>query len=153
MELIRVYLDTSVINSFIFGIDKEPKRYIETAKLFKYLKEEKYIAVISFYTLLEVYWFCLDNFPENESQEKARKALLEILSYIIKLIPLLKREDRIKLSHKIFMTDSSDIPHAMMAYTYHCDYIISYDSSFESVSSWIKFLFPGEFLALLDKNK
>ncbi|MDZ7263955.1 MAG: hypothetical protein ONB16_05180 [candidate division KSB1 bacterium] len=55
MELIKIYLDTTAVNSFIFGTKAEPDRYAEVAEIFDYLKQDKLIIAISFYTLLEVY--------------------------------------------------------------------------------------------------
>lgn len=137
------------MNSFIVGVTKESERYTEVTEIFNYLEQGKLIIVISFYTLLEVYWFCMDNFPEHEAKEKARKALGEILSYRIELIPLLKRADRLRLTSLISIPDASDIPHAMMAFVYKCNYIVAYDSQFAAVSDWIQFVTPSELLHIL----
>ncbi|MDZ7263956.1 MAG: hypothetical protein ONB16_05185 [candidate division KSB1 bacterium] len=95
----------------------------------------------------------MDNFPEHEANEKARKALGEILSYKIELIPLLKRADRVRLASFISIPDASDIPHAMMALVHNCDYIVAYDSQFAAVSDWIQFVTPIELLHILkDQN-
>jgi len=153
MELIRIYLDTSAINSFLFGIEKEPERYSEVAEILNLLKQGQLIIVISYYTLLELYWFCMDNFPEKESKEKARKALVEVLSYPVELVPLLNREDKLRLIPKFTMSDASDIPHAIMSYVHNCKYIVSYDSHFEEVADVVEFLKPKGLLDVIKKKK
>jgi len=153
MELIRIYLDTTAINSFLFGIEKEPDRYSEVAEILNLLKQGQLIIVISYYTLLELYWFCMDNFPEKESKERARKALVEVLSYPVELVPLLNREDKLRLIPKFPMSDASDIPHAMMSYVHNCKYIVSYDSHFEEVADVVEFLKPKGFMDVIKKKK
>lgn len=150
MELIKIYLDTSAVNSFLFGSEKEPKRFEKVQQIFDLLKQEKIRVAVSFYTLVEIYWFCMDNFPADIAGEMARKAIYEILSYKIELIPMLRRAERLKLSPIISMTDSSDLPHAMMAYVYECDYLVAYDSHFEEIADIIKFLTPDALLHVLN---
>ncbi|GEM_PF-7002206 len=61
----RVYLETSVVVVWLFGAEREPERRPATEALFRLVDEGRVQAVISLYTLQEVYTFCEENFPRS----------------------------------------------------------------------------------------
>ena len=61
-----------------------------------FFKKKGIIPIISFYTLHELYNFCIDNFPVKVQDEVLRLAFIELLSNRIIIKPLLKREERFR---------------------------------------------------------
>jgi predicted nucleic acid-binding protein len=91
----RIYLDTSVVNVWLFGEKIEPLRYPPVAELFKRLDAGEFQGLISLYTLQEVYAFCEDNFPADEAREAAKLAFRELLNTSLEIAPMLKRLERL----------------------------------------------------------
>jgi len=52
---VKVYLDSSVIDVFLFGERIEAEPYAHVKKLFQKIDDGTLVAVISFYALHEVY--------------------------------------------------------------------------------------------------
>lgn len=67
----------------------------------------------------------------------------------IRLVPLLSREKRITYHKKFKMKDRTDIPHAIAAFVYDCDYIVTYDTHFKEISNQISVTTPEEIIEKL----
>lgn len=145
----RIYLDTSVVNAFLFGETKEKIRYLHSSKMFEFIELGKITGIISFYTLHEVYWFCLDNFPQNKAKEKARIALLSLLKRKLEIVPLLYRKDKIYYKNRFPIRDSSDQVHAISAFINKCDVLSAYDNHYKDISNIIRYLQSEELLEIL----
>ena len=107
-------------------------------------------AVVSFYSLHELYVFARDNFPRDTSRLIGKMALLKILNTNVEISPLLDREKRIMYSRGIKMKDSSDVPHAISAIIEGCDYLVTYDSHFRDVADRIPIKRPEEFITAVE---
>jgi len=59
----KIYLDTSVTNVWLFGRDKEAERFEQTVRLFDTINAGRLEAIVSLYTVQEVFAYCADNFP------------------------------------------------------------------------------------------
>jgi len=97
----KVYLETSAVVVFLFGKENEPVKHNETKTMFDFFKKKGIIPIISFYTLHELYNFCIDNFPVKVQDEVLRLAFIELLSNRIIIKPLLKREERIAVKQHL----------------------------------------------------
>ena len=95
----RVYLDT-VLVVFCFGRELEPERYRAVDNLFGKIQNKGIEAVISFYSLHEIFMVSLENFPSSISRSVGKRAMLEILNTNVEISPLLRREQRILYSGK-----------------------------------------------------
>jgi predicted nucleic acid-binding protein len=144
-----VYLDASAVNVLLFGKVKEPGRYTHVRELFRLIDSGEVIGVVSFHTMIEVYWFCVDNFPSDEAKERTREALSELLSHRVEIVPLLDRKQKILLQGKITIADSSDLPHVGLAHVYNCNFLIAYDDHFKTSSDMVQYLLPEELVERL----
>ena len=146
----KVYIETSSLIIFLFGKEKESIKYQEIFSLFKIFKSKNVDVIISFYTLHEIFNFCVDNFPLKLRDEVIRLAFLKLFSTKIIIKPLLKREERIVHKNKFVMEDSTDQVHVITAFVNGCDVIITYDSHFKAVKQFVNSYTPSEFI---DKTK
>jgi|SRR3989338_1922369 len=142
----KVYLETSAVVVFLFGKENEPVKHNETKTMFDFFKKKGIIPIISFYTLHELYNFCIDNFPVKVQDEVLRLAFIELLSNRIIIKPLLKREERIIHKNKFHISDSTDQVHAITAFVNKCDAIITYDSHYKEIEDLILPYTPLEFV-------
>ena len=113
----KIYLDTSVINIYLFGrfSEAEAKRFPIVVKLFDLINSNKVHAVISLYSIQEIFVFCKTIFG-SETGKIARLAFLELFKNEFSLAGLLTREDRLLHRMKFILGDLSDQPHAISAY-------------------------------------
>ncbi len=73
----KIYLDTTILAALTYFKDKDIKRHSESKKLIKKCFEKKVTAVISFYSIHELFLL-----PFEYSDEKAaRKIGLTLLNY------------------------------------------------------------------------
>ena len=142
----RVYIDTSVTNVYLFGKDVEIERYVLTEHLFRLLDSRIVDGVISLYTIQEIYSYCQNNFPVDVLRDVTRLSIIEILQIDLEIAPMLTRLEKLIHQRKYQMTDSSDIPHAIIAELRNCDAIITYDSHFDEIKDVIMVMTPEEFL-------
>lgn len=149
----RVYIDTSAAVAKLFGKTVAPARHNFASQVFNFVEQGKIVGIISFYTLHEIYWFCIDNFPIEQAKKKARFALFTILGFNIELAPLVAREDRIVYSRRLPISDTSDQMHAISAFTNGCDAIVAYDDHFQEVSDVIEYLKPEELIQRVQGTK
>lgn len=141
----RIYLETTVLVVFCFGRELEPRRYETVEKLIERLEREELEAVVSFYSLHELYVFAIENIPRDTSRLVAKKALLKILDTNVEISPLLDRKKRILYGREINMKDPSDVPHAISAIIEECDCLVTYDSHFRAVADKIPIKRPEDF--------
>jgi len=62
---LRIYLDTSVINAYLFGKHStiEADRFTATNKLFGLINAKRITAVVSLYSIQEIFSFCKNFSP------------------------------------------------------------------------------------------
>ena len=144
----KVYLDTSVINVFLFGqhSKKEAKRLPAVNELFKRINDKHLHAFISLYTLQEIYSFCKMHFSTGEVGRVSKNTVASLFQNDFELIGLLSREDRLIYKKRIKLHDASDQPHAISALLANCDAIITYDSHFQKIKDQINVYLPEEII-------
>ncbi len=125
----KVYLDISVINIYLFGkySELETQRFPASDKLFKLINEEKINAVISLYSVQEIYIFCRKIFSDDAGH-LSRISLSVLFKNKFELAGLLTREERLLHRAKFSMDDLSDQPHAISAFINKCSAIITYEA-------------------------
>jgi len=133
----KVYLDTTVIILLLFGEKSQPERHAEVIQLFAALDANRLQAVVSLYALQELCAFCFDNFPADQSPRVARLAFHELLEHELLIAPLLNRMDRIILSRRFPMEDTSDQVHAVTADKQGCEAIVTYDQHYQVIADRI----------------
>ncbi len=134
----RVYLDSTILITYVFGAKKEPNKFKDVERLFNCGAE----LVTSIYALIELYNFPIYNF-EHDKRIMAKYGFIIVLSTDIEIAPMLERGLKIMHSREFNMEDKSDIPHAISAFIERCDYIVTFDSHFKTLTK-IKSLTPGE---------
>lgn len=141
----NIYLDTSVITVYLFGrySEIESKRFPIVARLFNLINSNKVHAVISLYSIQEIFVFCKTIFG-SEVGNIARSAFLELFKNEFSLTGLLTREERLLYRMKFNLDDLSDQPHAISAYLNNCNAIVTYDSHFLQIKDIISIYTPDE---------
>lgn len=142
----KVYLDTSVVNVYLFGKDVEVERYSPTKHLLQLVDSRVVDGVISLYTIQEIYSYCQDNFPANVLRDVTRLSIIKTVQIDLEIAPMLTRMERLINQRKYQMIDSSDVPHAIIAELRNCDVIITYDSHFDEIKDVVTVMTPEEFL-------
>ena len=145
----KVYLDTTTVILFIFGQQRHPDRYVEIAALFDALDTGRLQAVVSIYALQELCAFCYGNFPVEQAPRVTRLAFYELLGHELLLAPLLSRMDRIILSRRFPLKDTSDQAHVATAFHNGCQAIITYDQHYQDIADRFSCLTAGEALVRL----
>ena len=142
----RLYLDSSVTNVYLFGAVKEPHRYPDVVRLFSAISANEVDGVVSVYTVQEICVYCYEFFPEESCAEIARLAIHKLMGTRLHLVPLLTREEKTRHARSFQMRDPSDQPHVILAYLYHCDAIVAYDEHFKDTSHLVPYLQPDAVL-------
>lgn len=144
----RAYLDTSVINVHLFGhySDVDATRVPHVKKLFGQINSHEINAIISLYTVQEIYSFCKKVFPSADVGKIARLALSDLFKNEFELTGLLTREERLLHRTRFILNDQSDQPHIISAYLNKCDAIITYDGHFKKAASKILVYSPEELI-------
>ncbi len=143
-----IYVETSVLAVFTIAKGKEPERYEDVARLMKLIEQGEIEALTSFYALNELYMLAFHN-AENavKGLYEGSAVIQEVLSTGLLLAPMLSRHQRLVLRPRFkAITDSSDIPHAIVAYLWGCQAFITYDSHFQVVESLLNIQTPDEFI-------
>lgn len=143
----KLYLDSSVVNVYLFGAKKEPRRYPDVVRLFDAINAGQIDGMVSVYTVQEICVYCREFFPEENFAEIARLAVYKLMGTRFQLVPLLTREERMKHSRTFLIRDPSDQPHVILAYLHHCDTIVAYDEHFKDTAHLVPYLQPDEALA------
>lgn len=146
----RAYLDTSVINVYLFGhySDLDSARVSPVKKLFGQINSHKVNALVSLYTVQEVYSFCKRVFPSGDVGKIARLALSDLFKNEFELAGLLTREERLLHRTRFLLNDQSDQPHIISAYLNKCDAIITYDGHFKKAANQILVYSPEEVISM-----
>lgn len=147
----KLYLDTSVVNINLFGgfSEREKGRYPQVVALFDAINSGRTDAIVSLYTMQEVYGFCRQICSEDEIEFFAREVFCELLENKIGIVGLLTREQRLIHRRRFAIHDPSDEPHIIMAVLSGCDGIVTYDSHFDTVRNRIQVYTPEEVLRVL----
>ncbi|NOZ70136.1 MAG: type II toxin-antitoxin system VapC family toxin [Deferribacteres bacterium] len=145
----KIYLDTSVINIYLFGrySETEIRKFSHVSALFNLINSNKIHALISLYTLQEVFIFCKKIFGPPAGNI-SRLAFLELLENKISLAGLLTREERLLHRIRFNLDDLSDQPHAICAYLNKCDAIVTYDTHFQKIKDEILIYTPEEVVSI-----
>lgn len=144
-----LYLDTSVLLAVTLTQSLEPNRSAATYAFLERLDAGALSGATSFYALHEVYLFALENAPDFPTGAAFGKAALaKILSLPLRLLPFVSRVERGLHARKFrALRDASDVPHALVAYVYHCEAIVTYDSHFRAVAHVIPCTRPDDYLS------
>lgn len=150
----KAYLDTVVIQVLLFNrftlLDQE--RLPETEALFAAIDQKRLDAVMSLYTLQEIYAFCRNVFPTEIAGRIARRSLGELCIHDIELVGLLSRQQRLAYRQTFPLLDPSDQPHAIAAHLAGCDLIVTYDSHFDSIRNVMEICTPAQILRRLGED-
>ena len=121
MRIPKIYLETSVLN-FVFDDDSSDKK-ADTIKLFKEIKEGKYIPHISDYVKKEI-----DNTPDPDKRRKLNKIVKE---YGAKVLPRTEETEQLAdeyLKEGIIPEKyRTDALHIATATVYDLDMVISWN--------------------------
>jgi len=147
----KVYLDTSVLNVWLFGREQEAARYAQVCHLVEAINAEKVQAVVSLYSLQEICVYCQDNFPAEFSPTVARLAVHDLLNNQLALVSLLSRMERLIYGRRFSMADASDQSHAVIAFLQKCDAIITYDTHYQAIAHLLPCKTPEEIVEKMDR--
>jgi len=144
-----LYLDTSVLLAWTLTQSAEPHRAATTKAFVARLESGTLSGATSFYALHEVYLFAVENAPDFPTGAAFGKAALrQILSLPLRILPFVSRIERGVHARKFrALRDASDVPHALVAYVYQCDAIVTYDSHFRAVAHVIPCKRPDDYLS------
>lgn len=142
----KVYFDTSVVNVFLFGKEREKARYPSVIEVFDALNKGKIEGLISMYTLQEIHAFCQQNFPEEDANRVARLAFLRLLENELDVCPMLTRLEKTLNQRRFPISAPSDLPHVIVADLQGCDAILTYDTHFNEVKDRIRIYSPESLL-------
>ena len=147
----KIYLDTSVINVYLFGkfSEVEKERLPGVDKLFGLINTGDVSAIVSLYSIQEIYAFCGKTFSRDEAGHIARLALSDLFANRFELAGLLSREERLLHRNRFIMSDLSDQPHAISAFINKCDAIITFDRHFRQNADLMPPFTPEEFIQFL----
>ncbi|MBI5181867.1 MAG: hypothetical protein HZA06_03020 [Nitrospirae bacterium] len=145
----KIYLDTSVINIYLFGAysEIEAKRVAPVNKLFELINAKQMHTIVSLYTLQEIYVFCKRIFSVQDAGQIAKLALSTLFDNEFELCGLLSREERLLYKPRFNLNDLSDQPHAISAYLNKCDAIATYDDHFQQIKDKINVYSPEEIIS------
>lgn len=145
----KIYLDTSVINIYLFGeySDVETTRFPAVSKLFELMNSKKMGAVVSLYSIQEVYSFCKRIFSPDDAGHISRISLSVLFRNEFGFSGLLTREERLLNRARFNMDDLSDQPHAISAFLNKCDTIVTYDKHFQKIKDVIPVCTPQEIVS------
>ena len=144
----KIYLDTSVINIYLFGKYSvvETRRFPAVTKIFRLINANKISAIVSIYSIQEVYCFCKKIFSPDDIGHTSRNSLLDLFKNNFELSGLLTREERLLHRARFTMDDLSDQPHAISAFINKCDALVTYDKHFRKIHSTLSVFTPEEIL-------
>ena len=142
-------LDTSVLLAWTLTQAAEPHRAAATNDFVARLEAGTLSGATSFYALHEVHLFAVENAPDFPTGAAFGKAALaQILSLPLQILPLLSRAERGLHARKFrALRDASDVPHALVAYVYHCEAIVTYDAHFRAIAHVIPCKRPDDYLS------
>lgn len=145
-----VYLDTSVLVSFYFEEHEQPEKFRAARLLVQEIERETIRAVVSFYTLPELYAFVQENYADQVNV-LFRSTMVQLFTLPLQVFPFLTREQFNALRHSFKMSDPNDVRHVIVALATFCNAIITFDHHFQQVRDLIPVFTPDEYLATLSK--
>lgn len=148
MHLLKVYFDTSVLAIYTYFSEIEKSKCEIVNTLLNKCIKDKIEIIVSFYSLHELFLLAF-KYLNKEQSKIGLESVRTIVNMPIKLVPLLPREKRLIYHKKFKMTDRTDMPHAITAFIYECDYIVTYDNHFEEISEHIPVGVPEEIIEKL----
>jgi predicted nucleic acid-binding protein len=148
----NVYLDSTVLIALLYGQTLEPNRFEQCRRLRTAIQENLIDAVVSFYTLPELYDYVELHQPQPEVNAVFRLGLVELFSLPVRVAPFLDRAELNKLRQQFQITDPDDARHVAAALFKKCDAIITFDHDFQQVAGLIPAYTPAEFLATLPQK-
>lgn len=149
-----VYLDTGVLISLLYGETDSPDKAQASARLFEQIRLQRVQALVTFYTLPELYSYAELNHASEQVNEAFRIGLVELLSYPLVLKPFVERSELELLRRRISIRDAYDGYHVAAALAFRCSAIITFDHHFHQVRSLIPVFTPDEYLdALAQESK
>ncbi len=140
-----LYIETSVWAAYTVTRDREPERFIETSILIERVNAGEVQAITSLYTLIELFSIVTGNNADKfEGLQEAKDVLVEVLQTKVFITEMLTRQERL-IHGRLFtnLVDASDIPHAISAFTYNCDMLVTYDSHFDAITDIIACVQPS----------
>lgn len=145
----KIYLDTSVIHIYLFGKYSaiEADRFPIVSELFELINSKKALAIVSLYSIQEIYSFCKRTFSPDDVGHVSRIALSILFKNEFALTGFLTREERLLNRVKFNMNDLSDQPHAISAFLNNCDAIVTYDEHFQKIKDVVSVYTPQEVVA------
>jgi len=89
----RLYLDSTILITFVFGSKLEPDKFDCVSRLFNY---ENIDLVTSLYALIELYNYPIFNFEMDEQEKRllAKSAIISALLTETEIVPMLPRAIR-----------------------------------------------------------
>jgi predicted nucleic acid-binding protein len=141
-----IYIETSVLVAYTITREIEKNRFNYASGLIQKINQQKLEAITSFYSLIELFTIALENAEDfRQGSSDAKDIPSEILSTKIIISRMLTREERV-VNEYLFreIPDSSDIPHAIVAYLYECEKIVTYDDHFLRINHVIPVVSPEE---------
>ncbi|KYK35729.1 MAG: PIN domain-containing protein [Theionarchaea archaeon] len=144
----RLYFDTSVLAIYTYFSETEKSKCEVVSELLNRCIEDKIEITVSFYSLHELFLLAF-KYLSKEQSKIGLESVRTIVNMPIKLVPLLPREKRLIYHKRFKITDRTDIPHAITAFVYECDYIVTYDTHFKEISEHISVGTPKEIIEKL----
>ncbi len=148
----RVYLDTTVLVALLFGelSAEDQARQPVVREWFQTANAVADVTLfISLYALQELVIFIYDNYPPADAPTVLRLAMLTLFQNRLTLLPLLDRVDMLRYQQRVSsLLDRSDLPHVILALKQNCDYLMTYDEHFASVTE-VTAIAPADLLPLL----
>jgi len=143
-----LYLDTSVLAAYTLAREKEKKRFVATSALIEKIDKREYKALTSFYSLLELFTIAYENAPDFEvASQDAKDVLIEVLQTRVAITRMLTREEKLtRMPQFRLIKDSTDIPHAISAFLFGCDKIVTYDEHFQAINHILPVVTPEDLL-------
>jgi hypothetical protein len=111
------------------------------------VNSKKLRAIVSLYSIQEIYSFCKRTFSGDDVSHASKNALSILFKNEFALSGLLTREERLLHRAKFNMNDLSDQPHAISAFLNKCDAIVTYDTHFQEIKNVISIYAPHEVVA------
>ncbi len=139
-----LYIETSVLFAYTLAKEKGPERFAAAVRLIEKINRGEFQAMTSLYTFIELHALAVA-YAQNWSEgiKMAKACFLAVLQTEILVTGMLTREERILNERRFKMvSDASDISHAISAYLYNCQYMVTYDSHFDKMAPIMTIITP-----------
>jgi len=141
----KLYFDTTILAALTYFKNKDVIRHSECNKLINKCNNKSIAIIISFYSIHELFLLPFEYNDEKTARKIGLSLVKEILNINgIEVTELLSREKKIRYQDRFYISDRTDIPHAISAYIENCDCIVTYDSHFDQISDKIEVFQPND---------